>query len=116
MQLVDTPELNFGLQSAQKVADALHFPLRVFDFREDFRKIIIDSSLEKYHNGLTPNPCVVCNHRIKFGFFGGKAQKEGFVLMATGHYVRKTDHNGLFQLWQAKDKKKDRSYFLWWLG
>ncbi len=115
MDLVDNPGFEKGRQAAEVIAKTLGIPFQVFNFKKLFAEKVITPSLNDYQAGLTPNPCVFCNHRIKFGLFLDKAQEEGFDFVATGHYVQKISAGSLWQLWQAKDKNKDQSYFLWWL-
>ena len=115
MNLVQNTDFQKGEKAAQALAEALKIPFRVFHFEQLFFEKVIQPSLQDYRRGLTPNPCVFCNHRVKFGLFLNQAEKEGFDLIATGHYVRKIQAGSSFQLWQAKDKTKDQSYFLWWL-
>ncbi len=106
---------------ARKVAKILKIPFYVFDLRKEFKKEIIDVFLKEIKKGLTPNPCVVCNQKIKFGLLLKKAKALGVSYLATGHYTRKNElTNNLqlttYKLLRAKDKKKDQSYFLWRLN
>jgi tRNA-uridine 2-sulfurtransferase len=103
-------------KKAETVASALGIPFYVFDFRESFKKIVIDPFLEKIEQGLTPNPCVDCNPRIKFELFWDRAKEMGAELMATGHYVRLVKARGTLEIHCGKDKSKDQSYFLWQLN
>jgi len=100
-------------KSASRIASYLGIDFLIFDFRKEFKRIIIDSFLQDYRQGLTPNPCVLCNEKIKFGLFWEKAHQQGADLMATGHYARIRKRNGMLNLYRAKDKIKDQSYFLW---
>jgi tRNA-specific 2-thiouridylase len=97
---------------ARKVAKILDIPFYVFNFEKDFKKRIVDCFLKENKEGLTPNPCVVCNKEIKFGLFLKRALRLGASFIATGHYARVK--NG--RLLTAKDKNKDQSYFLWRLS
>lgn len=100
-------------KSAREIAAFLGIDFKIFDFRKEFQKEIIYPFLRDYENGLTPNPCVFCNEKIKFDLFWQHAREEGADLMATGHYARiKRDRHGL-NLYRARDKNKDQSYFLW---
>jgi tRNA-uridine 2-sulfurtransferase len=103
---------------ARKVAKILKIPFYVFDFEKDFKKRIVDCFLKESKKGLTPNPCVNCNKKIKFGLFLEKALKIGADFIATGHYARKDKNirNKNWKLLKAKDKEKDQSYFLWQLS
>lgn len=97
---------------ARKVAKILGIPFYVFNFEKEFKKRIVDCFLKENKEGLTPNPCVVCNKEVKFGSFLKKALELGADFIATGHYARVK--NG--RLLVAKDKNKDQSYFLWQLS
>jgi len=116
MELADNSELEKGRLAAQAIARRLNFPLRVFDFRPVFLREVIKPALEDYRRGWTPNPCVFCNYHLKLGLFLEKAQAAGFSWVASGHYAKKSWRIRRYQLWQAKDKKKDQSYFLWTLS
>ena len=96
---------------ARLVAKKLGLPFYVFDFRKEFKKKIVGYFLTQSKQGLTPNPCVVCNKEIKFDLLFKKFPITD-ELIATGHYARVK--NG--RLFKAKDKKKDQSYFLWRLN
>ncbi len=97
---------------ARKVAKILHIPFFVFNFEKEFKKKVVSCFLQESGKGLTPNPCVVCNKKIKFGLFLEKALRLEADFIATGHYAR--IRNGC--LLAARDKNKDQSYFLWQLS
>lgn len=103
---------------ARKVAKILKIPFYVFDFSNEFKERVVNYFLNEYKKGNTPNPCVICNKKIKFGFLLEKALKLGADFIATGHYARKIqDSKSKFQkLLRAKDKEKDQSYFLWMIN
>ncbi|KKS26370.1 MAG: tRNA-specific 2-thiouridylase MnmA [Parcubacteria group bacterium GW2011_GWC2_42_6] len=104
-------------QAARAVANKLKIPFQVLDVRRVFKKEVVDYFLSEQRRSRTPNPCVVCNKKIKFGVFlkkalgppaGGKAD-----CVATGHYVKiKQDDNIVYKIFAAKDETKDQSYFL----
>jgi len=104
---------------ARQVALKLGIPFYVFDFEKEFKNKVVDSFLRESSLALTPNPCVVCNEKIKFGLFLKRAFKMGADFVATGHYARRrecktqSEKRKIFSLFKAKDKKKDQSYFLW---
>jgi len=110
---------NHSFKPAEKIARKLNIPFLVMDFQKEFQKNVIDYFLEEFSNGRTPNPCVMCNKKIKFGLFLKKSLEMGADFIATGHYVRKLQISNskfpVFKLYKAKDKKKDQSYFLWTL-
>ncbi len=106
---------------ARQTAKVLKIPFYVFNFEREFKKKIVDSFLSGYKEGLTPNPCVVCNKEIKFGLLLTKALKLGADYLATGHYARLWSNSSnskskILKLFRGKDKTKDQSYFLWGLN
>jgi tRNA-specific 2-thiouridylase len=113
---------------ARKVAKILKIPFYVFNFEKEFKKKIVDYFLRDYKNGVTPNPCVVCNKEIKFGLLLKKALALEADFVATGHYAQTNLSQSLLKkqaaafkkskikLWRGKDKSKDQSYFLWQLN
>lgn len=105
-----------AFSDASRVARQLGIPIYTFNFRQDFKKAVVDDFLKNYQNGLTPNPCVRCNQFIKFGLFYKKAMALGCDYMATGHYVQVKKSGKEYSLLAGKDKAKDQSYFLWTLG
>ncbi|ACM93611.1 tRNA (5-methylaminomethyl-2-thiouridylate)-methyltransferase [Nautilia profundicola AmH] len=91
-----------------RLSKKLGFEYVIEDVEDEFRKEVYEYFVESYKQGITPNPCAMCNIKIKFGIFMGFLEKYGCELAATGHYVR---NDGEF-LYQAKDQSKDQSYFL----
>jgi tRNA-specific 2-thiouridylase len=88
------------------------------DFRRAFQEQVIEPFVEAYRRGKTPNPCVVCNPRIKFSLLQEKAVELGANKLATGHYARifSDSSNGSFRLFRGRDRAKDQSYFLYGLN
>lgn len=131
-----------SLVVARSVAEKLKIPFYVMDASKEFKKEVVDYFVKEYDSGRTPNPCVVCNKKIKFGWMLEQAKKLGCDYIATGHYARikcslatsqKDVHffhgaqasgkrlqptfcDCAHSLYQACDKKKDQSYFLWQLN
>jgi tRNA-specific 2-thiouridylase len=99
-------EANFA--KAQRVAEYLGITIHFLDLGEAFKKEVYDYFVESYKEGLTPNPCVMCNRTIKFGKMIEFADSVGADLVSTGHYV-KCDGASIYM---ADDKSKDQSYFL----
>ncbi len=99
-------EANFA--KAQRVAEYLGITIHFLDLGEAFKKEVYDYFVESYKEGLTPNPCVLCNRTIKFGKMIEFADSVGADLVSTGHYVK---CDGAF-IYMADDKSKDQSYFL----
>lgn len=93
---------------ARRVADVLGIPFYVWDFAEKFQTDVIDEFVSSYARGETPNPCVVCNQKIKFSALSAKAVALGFDTVVTGHYARLSGG----RLRRAVDHDKDQSYVL----
>ncbi len=104
------------IEKAQNLARRLQVEHHVVDLTETFQKEVIDNFVDEYFAGRTPNPCVVCNKKIKFKFLLEKAQELGCDFVATGHYARIGNLNGRFFVKKALDPDKDQSYFLWKLS
>lgn len=102
--------------SAREAADKLGIHHFVLDQRNLFDETVKQPFLEEIRSGLTPNPCVICNSKIKFGFLLGWARSQGAELIATGHYARLETHAGKISLLRGRDKMKDQSYFLFNVG
>ncbi|WP_200762535.1 tRNA 2-thiouridine(34) synthase MnmA [Nitrosophilus alvini] len=96
------------MSNVKKVAEYLGIKVHILDKTEEFMERVYNPFIRGYIEGLTPNPCAICNRYMKFGALVDFAQSQGADFFATGHYV-KTD--GKF-LYEAKDKSKDQSYFL----
>jgi len=101
-----------SLYQAQRLCDKLSIPHYTFDAGEVFKKEIINSFINSYLNGLTPNPCTFCNKLIKFGFFFDRIKALNVDYLATGHYVSLVEKNERLFLKTNKDKKKSQEYFL----
>ncbi|MFA5094203.1 MAG: tRNA 2-thiouridine(34) synthase MnmA [Candidatus Omnitrophota bacterium] len=98
---------------ARKTASALGIDHHVVDLRKAFRRDVVGYFCSEYLHGRTPNPCIMCNNRIKFGILLDKAKSLGARLLATGHYVRLyRPLNGRYRIREGVDKFKDQSYFL----
>ena len=99
---------------ARSVADRLGMDFFVFDAKTLFQEQVVDQFISCYEQGLTPNPCIVCNKHIKFDYLLREAEKLGCDHIVTGHYAQVThdENTGRFLLRKAVDKAKDQSYFL----
>ena len=105
------------LEDARAVAAALGVPLHEECTSRRFFDNVFHPSLERYAEGLTPNPCVVCNERIKFAELESAADAAGADVLATGHYARlRRADDGTLRLLRGTDAGKDQSYFLHRLG
>jgi tRNA-uridine 2-sulfurtransferase len=98
---------------ARRVAAKLDIPFYVVDAKELFHSVVVQSFLDGYTRGLTPNPCVVCNQRIKWDYLLKHARAHGAEYLATGHYARKRAlEDGSWQLLRSVYRAKDQSYVL----
>lgn len=104
------------LEDARRVAQELGIPLREECSTRRFFDEVFEASLERYVEGLTPNPCVVCNARVKFPELVRVAEEEGAEFMVTGHYARLEHGPGGPRLHRGAVREKDQSYFLHRLG
>ncbi len=98
---------------ARKVAAIVGIPYYVFDFEKTFRKEVIDKFVDSYLRGITPNPCVDCNNKVKFKELRERAASFGCDFVATGHYARIEKREDGFHLLRGADLDKDQSYFLY---
>ncbi len=104
---------NTGLLTAKRVARHLGIKLHCIDRAKAFKDEVISYFVESYNMGLTPNPCVVCNYKIKIASGLSLADSLGLDRLSTGHYARtEVLENGQTGLFRARDLKKDQSYFL----
>ncbi len=127
-----------AVADARMVAHSLDIPYYVIDEIETFQREVMDYFAAEYQRGRTPNPCIICNEKVKFGSLLRKAQGLGAEMIATGHYARiqkvenvgapfrarsarsgaeAPSHNGFhYQLRRARDERKDQTYFLFTLN
>ena len=102
------------IADAKAVADRLGIPHHVLDLQQTFDRNVIERFVTAYQEGLTPNPCIICNRRIKFGALLDAALDMGCDYIATGHYAKTSQaSDGTWQLHRGEDPKKDQSYFLY---
>lgn len=93
---------------------ALHFGIEhiQYDFSAEFERTVISDFRNEYMNGRTPNPCIRCNHNIKFRLLLDAAFNNGCDMLATGHYALKMESGGRYYISAAEDRNRDQSYFL----
>ncbi len=103
------------VNDARGVAARLEIPFYVFNFKEDFRREVMDRFARAYERGETPNPCIDCNRWIKFGKLMRRAEEIGCQFVATGHYARveQNRETGRWLLKKGLDAEKDQSYVLY---
>jgi tRNA-specific 2-thiouridylase len=97
-----------NLNKIDKITKLLDIKCHIVDISDEFEKNVYDYFIGSYIRGITPNPCVICNAKIKFGLFYDIAKSHGASKVATGHYVKKDKSN----IYKAQDESKDQSYFL----
>jgi len=100
---------------AKTVCKQIGIPHFTFDYKNEFKKYVIDDFIECYKNVKTPNPCIECNKYMKFDLMYKKAKEMGCDYIATGHYA-KTEYSEKHKKWVLKKSnalKKDQSYVLW---
>ncbi len=102
------------IAKAKKVCKKFGIEHHVIDLKQQYGKIVLDYFKDSYLKGLTPNPCIMCNQKIKFDLIPGIARQNGldFDYYATGHYVRVEEQENNLYICKGLDKGKDQSYFL----
>ncbi len=107
------------IQAASDIAKQLGIQHVVVDLSKEYKGTVLKYFCDEYTCGKTPNPCVICNQKVKFGFLMQRAKEMGinYDYFATGHYVRtEYDKNSKrYLLKKATDSTKDQSYFLSYL-
>ena len=100
---------------ARKACHKLGIPFYVIDYQKEFRESVIDYFVREYSKGKTPNPCTMCNKKIKNDLLLNKMEELECEYLATGHYARilYDKENGQKQLARARDLRKDQTYFLY---
>lgn len=106
------------ITDARVVADQIGIPFYVINSKEAFKQDVVENFVGEYLKGRTPNPCVMCNYKVKFSYLLNKAFELGAYYVATGHYARKkwVAEKNLWELHKGEDPAKDQSYFLFTLG
>ncbi|MCX6812195.1 MAG: tRNA 2-thiouridine(34) synthase MnmA [Candidatus Berkelbacteria bacterium] len=117
-----------ALEDARAVAAKLNIPFYVINAKSEFKKAVVDYFLTEYQNLRTPNPCIICNEKIKFDLLLKKALAIGCEKLATGHYARinqrskikdqndKSKSKKEYHLLKGVDETKDQSYMLYRLN
>ncbi|MGQ9473070.1 MAG: tRNA 2-thiouridine(34) synthase MnmA [Candidatus Caldatribacteriaceae bacterium] len=102
-----------SIQDAIHVCELLGVPHSILDLSKDLEEVVIRNFVFQYERGRTPNPCILCNRKLKFGKLLEYAQDNGFDFLATGHYARIRCEGGQYFIQRPRDKKKDQTYFLY---
>lgn len=107
-----------AVRDGKKVAQQLGIEHYVLEYKELFRREVVDYFLKEYAAARTPNPCVMCNKKIKFGEVFRTAEQLGVAYVATGHYVRliQDAETGRYMLKMPSDRHKDQTYMLYHLS
>ena len=102
-----------SMAMARRVAAMLDIPIYVLDAQQEHYEHVVRFFIDGYAQGTTPNPCLVCNSQVRWGFLLERARLLGASHMATGHYARlRRVLDGKFELLAARDPAKDQSYVL----
>jgi tRNA-specific 2-thiouridylase len=105
------------LDDARRTAREIGIPLHEIDCTEPFERIVKSYFVDEYLNARTPNPCIVCNEKVKLEYLWRYARERGFDCIATGHYARidsfNVDGTDRFAIGQGTDAAKDQSYMLY---
>jgi tRNA-specific 2-thiouridylase len=101
------------LDDARAVAEQLGISFEVVNMIDRYKEYVVKDLVDGYRSGITPNPDVLCNERIKFGALYEHVRSCGCEMIATGHYCKKVKSaNGYWDIQEGDDKNKDQSYFL----
>lgn len=104
-------------EDARRVAAVLDIPYYVLDHTEGFRRDVVEPFAEAYRAGLTPNPCIECNRKVRFRALLDRVDQLGCDVLVTGHHARVvTDDAGRPRLLKGVDAAKDQSYVLYMLS
>jgi tRNA-specific 2-thiouridylase len=115
MRLWESPRLDYQAHRAENICRILGIPYHQVDLQKEFESCVVDYFCQEYQQGRTPNPCVACNQRIKFGLLLDKALSLGADYLATGHYAKVEHSRDGHRLLKAADTGRDQSYFLYTL-
>ena len=98
-----------------RICAKLEIPYLTCDLEKEYKNEVVDYLVSEYKKGNTPNPDVMCNKHIKFDGFLNFAIQHGADFIATGHYAKRVDSDGVAKLFIPRDTEKDQTYFLWTL-
>ena len=97
---------------AKRVSEKLNIKHEILFYQKKFKSEVIDSFIDSYVSGETPIPCVQCNQTVKFRDLFKYAKDLNADALVTGHYVSRIQKNGHANMYRAKDRNRDQSYFL----
>ena len=98
---------------AMKIASKLKIPLITLDFEKEYRRDVVEKMFKDYKKGITPNPDIDCNQKVKFPLLIKAAKNLGADFVVTGHYAKIKPSKNKYKFLRAKDESKDQSYFLY---
>lgn len=109
------PGERHDVERARALCKGLGIPFFTLDLKKEYEGYVLDYFRKEYLSGRTPNPCIVCNRRLKFDFLLQRAKEAGIRLdfFATGHYAQLERRGNRALLKKAVDSSKDQTYFLW---
>lgn len=99
-------------EDVRNICNKLDIPYYSVDLSSEYYEDVFRLFIEEYKKGRTPNPDVLCNREIKFGYFANKIKGMGLDYLATGHYAKVVHQDGRHYLYRSKDENKDQTYFL----
>ncbi|MDO4632497.1 MAG: tRNA 2-thiouridine(34) synthase MnmA [Eubacteriales bacterium] len=103
-----------AVEDARRVAQQLDIPYYVMNFKQDFRRKVIDYFVDEYQEGRTPNPCIACNRYVKWESLLQRSLEIGADYIATGHYARVAQlENGRYTIANSVTAEKDQTYALY---
>lgn len=97
---------------ARRVCEKIGIPFYAIDAQAKFKEVVFDPFVRDYQNGITPIPCLACNHTVKFGDLLASAEELDAGL-ATGHYARIVDYHGQLSIARPYDLDRDQTYYLY---
>ncbi len=115
LDLLDTCCSLENTKDAGGVCEKIGIPYHIFHYENEFTECVIKPFISEYEAGHTPNPCIECNDRLKFGYLMEKAAEMGCDYLVTGHYavIEYDEKSGKYLLKKAADKTKDQTYVLY---
>lgn len=103
-----------AVEDARRIAALLEIPYYVMNFKDIFKKSVIDNFISEYLKGNTPNPCIRCNRYVKWEALLSRSMEIGADYIATGHYAKvKRLYNGRFAICKSVTDRKDQTYALY---
>jgi len=103
-----------SFQLARQVCEKFSVPYHIWDVSQEFQTQVIDYYVEELKNGFTPNPCMICNPKLKFKLLLKWAELQGITRAATGHYavIEQDPQSGELRMLSSQDREKDQTYYL----